>query len=670
MVETCIHIPANQSETRLFRIERDANGTITEVPLGAPIAFDAAKFSQGGPLDPATIRALLTANQDSPEFPTSGLQLLAALGIGKAWWDLQQQYGKQLRTYLRVEAPSLIDIPWELLTHDLNPLFSTAPCMRVRAWPLDKPAVNDPIWPLRVFVIDGSDPQDQDEDNIAAEKELWSIRNALRNAEHSFDLEILRTGIDPNFEVRRLEDLMIRKEIDGKQVWPGGPHILHFIGHSIPGELKLFVPDPAGGGSYRSWTRFQIAQLIKKLPSLQLVYLNACRTNDPLENPMAPRSAADVFLDVAHATIAMQADVRGEAAALCAGEFYRGLACGEDPDQALLNARSELLLKYNEQSPNMYAPVMTTRVPGDEILNRKRFTHWTQDDDKLWQDGLRCCTSDLRKDNWAHFVDQRPRRRDLLSSLLGPKPSTPLVIHGDSDVGKTWLLRWTAYALALNGVKTHYIGEGKGMDWLQVLRQIRDGGTAPYSPGISDAQKSEYNWKLNHLAVGETAVGTAPAGMIKDQAGTLAEVMSNGRVNNGFEMLFCDAMAVALLAESQVKPLVLVLDDLSPSSLKVLKQNLLDQLAKVPTICIILCIEETRWLNVKDVTFDGWKDIRITEVDVQLARELAREILRLKFPGRDISLIENLITNVIAVPSSIGTVDSTCVMLGKLNGLI
>jgi hypothetical protein len=667
MREICIHIPPNKLEARLVDIRWNQNqsGPPVEVPICPSLPIDAAQFAQNKPLDPAAIRGLFTANHESPDFPARGRDLLAELGAGPAWWEVFQQTG-ELRSYLCVEHPLLRELPWELLTYNVNPLFSSSPWTRVQGWPLTH-APSNPVWPIRVFVIDGTDPEDK---ALTADSEIWGIRCALRAAEHSFDLEVLRTGIDPNFDVARLEDLMTRME-DGVRKWPGGPHILHFIGHSVAGAapaLRLFVPDQANPpGTNKVWTRTQIAHLMPRLSELRLVYLNACRSNVTGTDPMAPMSASEAFLVGAKAAIAMQADVRGPAAALCAEKFYSALASGDDPDVALLKARGALLLADNEESPNMYTPVMTTRVAAGDILPQKQFK-WTPADHSLWQNGLRLGTQDKGKDNWAHFVDQRPRRRDLITGLLAAKPPAPLLVHGDTRVGKTWLLRWTGYALALNGLKTIYVDADAGMDWLEVLRRIRDGTKAPYSPGISTALGSEFNWKLNHIARGQTPVGTPPA-VEQDTAGTLVEIFAAKKANNGFEALVCDAMANALRSESQLQSLVLVLDDLSMASLTVLKAGLLDPLLSTATIGMVLCLSETHLANAKKLGLDPWKDIEVKEIDVLLARDLAREIVRLRFPGADTGVIEASVTSVISVPSKIGVVYDTCVSLAELRGL-
>jgi hypothetical protein len=216
MREICIHIPPNKLEARLVDIRWNQNqsGPPVEVPICPSLPIDAAQFAQNKPLDPAAIRGLFTANHESPDFPARGRDLLAELGAGPAWWEVFQQTG-ELRSYLCVEHPLLRELPWELLTYNVNPLFSSSPWTRVQGWPLTH-APSNPVWPIRVFVIDGTDPEDK---ALTADSEIWGIRCALRAAEHSFDLEVLRTGIDPNFDVARLEDLMTRME-DGVRKWP------------------------------------------------------------------------------------------------------------------------------------------------------------------------------------------------------------------------------------------------------------------------------------------------------------------------------------------------------------------------------------------------------------------------------------------------------------------
>jgi hypothetical protein len=108
---------------------------------------------------------------------------------------------------------------------------------------------------------------------------------------------------------------------------------------------------------------------------------------------------------------------------------------------------------------------------------------------------------------------------------------------------------------------------------------------------------------------------------------------------------------------------------LSMASLTVLKAGLLDPLLSTATIGMVLCLSETHLANAKKLGLDPWKDIEVKEIDVLLARDLAREIVRLRFPGADTGVIEASVTSVISVPSKIGVVYDTCVSLAELRGL-
>jgi hypothetical protein len=663
MIEICIHVPQGRLEATVYRIDRREGGEDGLVAIHGPEAIQAAQFDRGATLDPDAIRSLLAQNVNSGDFSRKGRALLGALGAGGKWLEQRRLANGDLRTYLRIEHPMLKDLPWELLTHDLTSLFSSSSCLRTTEQ-LPPQDDSEPVWPIRLFVINAADPSVA---GLEAAGEVWKIRGAVHAAEHSFDLEVLNTAADAPLDIDRLEHALTRME-NGVSKWPGGPHILHFIGHSVADPdpiLQLFTPEH--GGTYIDWTRVQIAALMERLPSLRLVYLNACRSQDHARDPAAPMSTADAFLGGAAggaaAVIAMQTAVRGEAAATCAGAFYFALAEGQDVDSALMVARGKLLAKYSENSPAMYSPVMTTRVAAGDILKRKKF-QWTTEDDQKWQAALR----EDRKDNWKHFVDQRPRRRELFGALLSAGPRPAVVLHGDKEVGKTWLLRWSAYAIALHGVTTHYVQAASDMDWLSVLRRLRDGTKVPYSPGISPALRGEFNWTLNHLAHGKTPL-PAPAGKHEDEAGTLSEIMQRGEVVNGFDGLICDAMAHALREEAKTRILVVALDDLSLSALAVLKKCLLEQLCAATNIRVVLCVNDERLETYGQHDFTDWLKLPVLIIDRQLVPDLACEILRLQYPGSDTSSVEGKIASFAAASLKVGALYDFCWNAGQLAGL-
>ncbi|MGA2535952.1 MAG: CHAT domain-containing protein [Terracidiphilus sp.] len=660
MQEICIYVPANKWEVSVLRVDRDAAGVPADTLVAGPLPIDPALFAAGAALDPATVRGVFTAGKDSPQFAKFGRELMAALGIADSLWASIRAIKDDLRVYLRIEHPALSQFPWEVLTHQVYPLFIKSACLHVKHWPLPATAVN-PVWPIRVFVINAVDPADTD---LGAEEEVWKIRRALRAADHSIDLEILNTGNDQNFTAGNLKNLLTKVE-KGVSTWPGGPHILHFIGHGVVDPepmLKLYVQSI---DAYVPFSRFQIAELMNSLPELRLVYLNACRSNNGASDPLAMTSISEVFLDSASAVVAMQADIRGKHAAACAGHFYDALSLGEDPAASIKAARQKLIAEYSEQSVAVYAPVLTTRVPVHQILARKQFPCDPQKE-RAWQDALKGPPYGPM-DNWAHFVDQRPHRRNLYEALLGSNTGAPIVIHGESEVGKTWLMRWMSYPLALHGIRTLYAEGGPGVDWLELLRRLRDGSSAPYSPGLAEQLRCEFNWKINHFANGIVPPPGVPAGEA-DTAGSLVAMTAGNRLMNGFDELICEAMIHALREEAKVGPIVLVLDDLTLTSLSVLKKCFLDRLVNAADIRVVLCLEESYWAGVTLLGFETWRALPLSLIDPALARDLAREILRLKYGGRDITELEQFVTGVIKVPATIGSVFKTCTLAGLVGG--
>src|ERR1017187_2297475 len=264
-MEVCIHIPQSGSEVGLYQWNASAAVPAFE-PIAGPVPLT---------LNPNEIQTLATAGRQS-SYPVIGQKLFAALdqgAVGKQWGILRTQWAADLKTYLCVQNSALASLPWETLTDQVVPLVTEAPLLRCLQFPLPADPGAAPAWPLRIFVLNAAMPTD---DGIAAGEEVWKIREALREAEHSVDLEVYETAGQPGFNVNKLAEAL--------KVWPRGPHILHVIGHSVAGNdpaLKLYVPPAAGPaeqGAYIDWTLAQIAVLMGNLPDLRLVYVNACRS--------------------------------------------------------------------------------------------------------------------------------------------------------------------------------------------------------------------------------------------------------------------------------------------------------------------------------------------------------------------------------------------------------
>jgi hypothetical protein len=623
-MEICLQVAGDPLEVRLYRIDR-----LGERPR--PIRITSA------PLD----RALLSGHDQilsaygrgtNDELVASGVAMFAALRpgtVGPEWKKLQQQCKADLCTYLCVEPPDLAKLPWELITDRLLPLAAVAPIIRTSDCvpPSDG---QKPVWPVRIFVINASDPND---DDIKADQEIWAIRQALRKVEHSFDLEVCDVATaGPGFSLNTLIDAM-------KQRWPRGPHILHFIGHSVAEPAPALRYYDPSANAYGEWGLAMIAAAASQLPDLRLVFVNACRSQDADPHSAAPWSVADALLNGAVAVIAMQADVSGDAAVVCAGRFYKGLASGMSIDLALLETRKALLGERGEKDRELYAPVLTTRVAARDILRVRSFG-WDEDKHAAWQN--------LLKENWAHFVNQHPHRRKLYKALFEPGPTqNGLVVCGDNSVGKSWLVRWSAYAMALNGLQTHYLEAEKSPDWLELLRCLRDGCATLDCPGLEPELRSEFNWKLKHLVQGQPPPPYLPGQVIIEQEGTHAEIVQRGRLANGFNALLCEAMVHALQQQARKTPLVVVLDNPSLPIVAVLKTPFLDALvgrAAVEGIRVILCCDNKLWESYQGhlIDFSAWQRIQLSEIDQRQVGGLIRELLRLQCPDCETAKAQSL----------------------------
>jgi len=611
-VEICLDLSGQQG-LALRKIVREGDAARSE-DVAPPAPLDAAKL--------AAERRLSAFGQSDRELVASGRRLFATLSrdaLARAWRNLRDDHAGRLRTYICTGA--FDHLPWETMTDDVTSLLTEAPVMRCPA-PVPQRDHIGPTWPIRIFVVNARNPGT---DDISAEEEVWRIRRALRNAEHSFDLEVYDVVNDPGFAPDRL--------IEAMRKWPGGPHILHFIGHSSNGPdpmLRYCVFNEDGDDvSYGAWTRVQIAGMLNELPQLRLVYVNACRSHSGGVDPAAPSSIAQTFLRRAAAVIAMQADVSGEAAAVCAGTFYTRLAEGAAVDFALLGARQALLGRYNEQHRDVYTPVLITRVAAQDILPMRDFK-WTTAKHRTWRNAL--------KENWAHFVNQHPHRRELYEALFEPTSGqSGLVVRGDEAVGKSWLVKWSAYAMAMNGLKLHYLPADKEADWLELLRRLRDGTGTLITPGLDPHQRNEFNWKLQHLVRNQPAPPYAGQ-PVPDNFGRHTDIIK-GRVADGFEAATCEAMVYALQQGARVAPLVIVLDNPPKSMLTAIKKPLLDALidpSNKPAIRVILCCRTELWESYEEqqnLDFAAWRQLVVSVMDERHTSYLVRELIRLQYPN-------------------------------------
>jgi hypothetical protein len=149
-------------------------------------------------------------------------------------------------------------------------------------------------------------------------------------------------------------------------------HVFHYMGHggfdSSSGEGSLLFED--GFGQAQPVAARALAEALKNLPSLRLVFLNACRTaqvsRDTAQDPFAG-SAAALALAGIPAVIAMQFPISDRAALRFSQRVYEMLAQGFPIDAAVAEAR----LAVHLEAPSSYewaTPALFMSVPDGRIF--------------------------------------------------------------------------------------------------------------------------------------------------------------------------------------------------------------------------------------------------------------------------------------------------------------
>jgi hypothetical protein len=149
------------------------------------------------------------------------------------------------------------------------------------------------------------------------------------------------------------------------------PHILHFVGHGqcteSGGELAF-----VGNNFQSDWVRGEdFADRLEKIPSLRLVYLQACES--ALGNPY--QAVSSVAMRLAHknipAVVAMQYKIKQSVASLFAQAFYEALAKPEPIGNAVQLARSKVIQQLRPSGVAQLAfglPVLYLRYMGEPGL--------------------------------------------------------------------------------------------------------------------------------------------------------------------------------------------------------------------------------------------------------------------------------------------------------------
>ncbi|RMD73397.1 MAG: CHAT domain-containing protein, partial [Chloroflexi bacterium] len=253
---------------------------------------------------------------------------------------------------IETDDPELAAIPWEYL-HDGDEylIFTYLFVREVPNAPL--PAPPDPALPWRLVVM-GSDPLVQEVRD--PKTGLFAGYAPLPRLKVVQELDLLRDDLarqTPPAPIRWQRIAPTRQALIDDLVTTE-PILFHYTGHGDVenGKPVLCFDDGTGCMDPRP-----VADLAADLRGgTYFAFLNACRTADSRE-PGANLALALVRHGIP-AVLGMQYQVLDEAAAHVARTFYRGLAAGQHPAQALYRARLQLKNQLRSEPREWAVPVL------------------------------------------------------------------------------------------------------------------------------------------------------------------------------------------------------------------------------------------------------------------------------------------------------------------------
>ncbi len=273
--------------------------------------------------------------------------------------DRQTRKGLRLKLHIDPESPSLAlvaNLPWEYLydkdRRDFLNLSKFTPIIRY----LDVQRPSNPVAvtpPLRVLVVMASPagyaPLDLDTERRMIE-DSWADK--------------------PNVEVEFIQRAALSELQDRLSSRPY--HVVHYMGHGDfdeeTGEGVLMLEDARGQAQVL--TGSTLAMLLRDVPTLGLVFLNACEsariTRQDSLDPFAGLAAAMVLAGVP-AVVAMQFAISDRAAIAFAERFYPLLATGKAVDLAVAEGRRAIRL-IESRGAEWGTPVLFMRVPTGDVF--------------------------------------------------------------------------------------------------------------------------------------------------------------------------------------------------------------------------------------------------------------------------------------------------------------
>lgn len=289
-----------------------------------------------------------------------GEELFAALfsspalaGRYRACLAIAQDRDEPLRVVLRLNAPELAPLPWEVMYDAETGSFLSRREALLRQVPVTRgPAPLSVTRPLRILAI-ASNPRGLAP--LDAEREAEYLAKALAEP-------IARGAIEVEWAPVATWETIQTLLLSGQ--W----HIIHFVGHGDfdleSGEGVLAFVGPDGRSDPIEASRF-VDLLGEADPTPRLVVLNSCASGESDAQDLFSGTAGALVRSGINAVAAMQFEVTDTAAIAFARGFYTAIAQGRAVDDAMRSGRVAIL-GTNKSTFEWVTPVLYLR--GDPHL--------------------------------------------------------------------------------------------------------------------------------------------------------------------------------------------------------------------------------------------------------------------------------------------------------------
>jgi CHAT domain-containing protein len=268
-------------------------------------------------------------------------------------WGVAHGKSKQLRVQLRLDAPELHALPWELLRDDQDLLAADADSPFSRYLAVSREwgqAITDR--PIRVLAVI-SNPKDIEE------------KYGLPSADAELEARALREAIGAGAELKLLPEPVTLDRLEAEL--RHGYHILHFVGHGAfsikTQQAALYLQDHDGNAQRVLDDDF--AGMLNRLASPpHLVVLAACQSAQQSMKAAFSGLGPKLVQIGVPAVIAMQENVTVLTARQFAATFYQRLLAHGTVDLAMNEARGSLITNGRFDAA---VPVLFMRLPDGRL---------------------------------------------------------------------------------------------------------------------------------------------------------------------------------------------------------------------------------------------------------------------------------------------------------------